>query len=165
MLIYRPHHIYHNKLALHEETKENNNQLCNIIRHLPKPCILIGDFNYSCIDWHTLSASAASSAFLDATQDSFYTQHVNFVTRHISGTTPDLILSSSPELVAGVEDMGRLGVSDHTMIIISVVGKLPNNTTFELVPDWHCADMEKFRTELVAIDWVDCLVGLNTVDS
>ena len=164
VLIYRPHHIYHNTHILVQETLDNNTNLCSILNKIPRPCVLIGDFNYSCIDWDTLSCSSSSKHFLCSVQDNFFTQHVQFDT-HISGTRPDLVLSSSPGLVLGVESAGRLGTSDHTMMMVTVMGEVRANVTHEEVPDWRNADMDRFREELSSVDWVNSLADLNAVQS
>ena len=162
VLIYRPHNLYSNTNILDEETIKNNSILCNLLVHLPKPSVIIGDLNYSCINWESLSCSTKSKSFFDTVQDCFYTQHVNFPT-HVSGTTPDLVLSSSPGLVVGVEEMGRIGASDHSMLLVSVIGQLSTNDTTELVPDWRHADLDIFRAELAGVDWEITMAGLNTL--
>ena len=60
---------------------------------------------------------------LTSTLIHFMTQHVSFPT-HSSGTQPDLVLSSNPELVIDVEGLCNLGVSDHNMLKISIFGQL-----------------------------------------
>ena len=164
VLVYRPHKLYKNTIALDLETRRNNAKLCNVIRQPPHPCVLIGDFNYSCIDWELMSSSANSKDFLDTVQNCFLEQHIDFPT-HISGSTPDLVLSSSPGLVLGVEDVGRLGASDHSMVLVTVPGQLPNNVTFEEVPDWNRADMEALRAELCNVNWDEYLRDLDAENS
>ena len=65
----------------------------------------------------------------------------------------------------GVSDIGKLGSSDHSMLLIEVAGELSTNATMEEVPDWGKVDMNKLREELAAVDWVAELEGLNTVQS
>ena len=40
-LVCRPHNLYDNT-----DVKENNEKLCKILRLLPKPFKIVGDFNY-----------------------------------------------------------------------------------------------------------------------
>ena len=133
VLAYRPHNLYRTETT----EKENNANLCTLLREVSRPSVFIGDFNYSDIDWERLSASRkCSSDFLETTQDCFLTQHVNFSTRIESNTRPDLVLSSEENLVLDVSDVGKLGSSDHSMLMVQVAGGLADNNTTELVPDW-----------------------------
>lgn len=128
--------------------------------------MFIGDYNYSDIDWnHLYAGKPCSRDFLETVQNCFMTQHVDFPTRVESGTTPDLVLSTDSNLVHGVSDIGKLGSSDHSMLLIEVAGELAANVTMEEVPDWGKADMDKLREELASVDWEEELEGLNTDQS
>ena len=74
---------------------------------------------------------------------------------------PDLVLSSETNLVIGVEDVGRLGVGDHTIMMVQVAGEFPSNVTFEDVPDWRKADVHKLQEELDNVDWDEELAGMD----
>ena len=162
VLIYRPHNLYNTEVT----ERENNVKLCNILKSFTGPSLFIGDFNYSDIDWDHLSATNGSSReFLETVQDCFLTQHVDFPTRVESGTTPDLVLSTGEGLVLDVSDIGKLGSSDHSMLMINVAGSLSDNDSMEEVPDWGKADMEKLRVELSSVDWEEDLKGLDSEQS
>ena len=45
-IIYRPHNLYND-----DDIDENNERLCDVLKLLPQPYIICGDFNYSDIDW------------------------------------------------------------------------------------------------------------------
>ena len=158
-LIYRPHNLYNGK-----DVCANNEKLSEIITSNRGKYILVGDFNFSDIDWNTLSGEAHSREFIDTIQNCFWTQHVDFAT-HKSGTTPDLVLSSEPDLVLGVEDVGRLGQCDHSMLLIHAKSQQPSNETFEEIPDWKHADFDKLKSILSSVDWQNELNVLNTDDS
>ena len=100
VLVYRPHNLYNN-----EPVTVNNPKLCDILSSSPKPSVIFGDFNFSDINWDLMSSAAHSAQFLKTVQDCFLTKHIDFPT-HISGTRPDLVLSTDPNLVLGVEDVG-----------------------------------------------------------
>ena len=72
------------------------------------------------------------------------TQHVDFPT-HRSGSTLDLVLSSSPSLVSSVSDVGKLGKSDHSMLLIDIPRSLTKCDSSEQVPDWRKADLALLR--------------------
>ena len=78
---------------------------------------------------------------------------------------PDLVLSSDPSLVLDVSDAGKLGSSDHSMLLVQVAGGLTDNATTEMVPDWAKADMDKLKEELAGIDWEEELRDKTTTDS
>ena len=112
VLVYRPHSLYNS-----ESLAENNDKLCDLLTKIPKPYILVGDFNYSDIDWNANTSSSKSRNFLNTVNDMFLTQHVNFPT-HNSGTMPDLVFCSEDNIILSTESTGNLGSSDHDMIII-----------------------------------------------
>ncbi len=66
-LIYRPHNLYNG-----ENVTEKNYNLLKAIKNSPKQSVLIGDFNYSDIDWKNRTASAKiSKDFLELVEDKF----------------------------------------------------------------------------------------------
>ena len=89
--------------------------------------VLIGDFNIPDIDWGKGTAKGRSREFLDAVEDSLMTQMVEFVT-HTKGNTLDLVLTNIPERITDVQDVGRLGRSDHVMIMTKVSVKKEQKT-------------------------------------
>ena len=163
LLVYRPHHVYKQTLVDPEQTLHNNQQLCEMIKKISKPCVVFGDFNYSQIDWETMNYDASCEYFMDTVQNGLFKQHVNFPT-HNSGTQPDIVLSSPSDLVLGVEDLFQLGNSDHSMIMTTISGSIPTNVTTEEVPDWRNADFQGLRSNL-DIDWLDCLSNMRTLES
>ena len=152
VLLYRPHHIYKDKKPQLDLTTDNNEKLCQLLHLIPKPYVIVGDLNYSNIDWERMSSDAASKKFLTAVQDDFLSQHIEFST-HSSGTQPDVVLSSNCDSVLDVSELGHLGSSDHSLILVTVEGEISRNTTFEEVPDWRKADLSWLRQELASVDW------------
>ena len=161
VLVYRPHSLYSTKA----DVSENNAKLCEIIAKVPKPCIILGDFNFSDISWNLLCSDAHSKPFLDVVQNEYFTQHVDFPTRQVSGTMPDLVLSSDKNLIVSVSDVGKLGRSDHSMLLVNIAGDTVTNISREEVPDWSRADMNKLKEQLQQIDWQNELNGLNVDES
>ena len=104
VLFYRPHHIYKDKEKQPGLTAANNEKLCDLLHILPKPYVMVGDLNYSNIDWVTLSSDSAGADFLMATEENFLSQHIDFAT-HNSGTQPDVVLSSNPDSVLDVTEL------------------------------------------------------------
>ena len=163
VLLYRPHHIYRDTVIQPELTIENNAKLCDLLHDIPKPYVIMGDLNYSNIDWQMMSSASGSSEFFQSAQDNFLSQHIGFST-HNSGTQPDVVLSSNSDIVVDVEDMCHLGSSDHSMIMVTLKGKIPSNVTYEQVSDWRNADLSLLRQQLESVDWTH-LDNLNTLES
>ena len=159
VVVYRPHNLYDGDTNV----KENNDLLRTILESVPEPSILVGDFNYSDISWDDMSASRpCSSAFLNTMQDKFFTQHVEGPTRTQSNTMPDLVLTNRGQLILGVENVGSLGASDHSMLLIDICGSTTNSKSSEMIPDWAKADIPKLKSLLAEIDWNSQLAGLST---
>ena len=123
---------------------------------LPKPAIVLGDFNFSDINWETKqSRTKQSKNFLDRIDDLFYEQHVDFPT-HNSGRTLDLVLSQGEDVLS-VEDVGKLGSSDHTMMVVNVKGEIDQPSSDKLCKDWNNADLDGMNEFLAQTDWVNLL--------
>ena len=162
-LLYRPHHIYENKVPLANRTAENNDLLAGLVQHIPKPFVAVGDLNYSNINWHTLSTTDhGANNFLSAVKDNFLTQHIDFST-HNTGTQPDVVLASNNDIVLDVEEMCHLGSSDHSMVMVTVKGGVSRNVTYEKVPDWRKADLSLLHDLVKKVDW--SMEGLGALDS
>ena len=72
VLLYRPRHVYKDTVIQPDVTTENNAKLCKLLNHIPKPYVIVGDLNYSNIDWQTMSSGSGSYAFLKSMQDNFF---------------------------------------------------------------------------------------------
>ena len=151
-----------------------SDKFCELLAGLRGQVVILGDFNYSGIDWSRLYASTpAERKVLDTIQEYFWSQYVDFPT-HVGsaskagggegrdGNILDLALSNSPELVVGVSDEGLF--SDHRMLSMDLA--LPmSGATLELVPDWAKADFQKISNNLSEIDWVSELQGKSALAS
>ena len=142
-IIYRPP----------SSTVENNEKLNQFIQTVCHPAILIGDFNFPGISWTSMTSNAHGRNFLQASQDAFMTQHVDFPT-HQNGNILDLVLSSAPNLISKVTEEGKLGNSDHSIICVEVNRKPTVKDSNQLIYDFHKADLEKLRKLISDHDWV-----------
>ena len=131
----------------------NTERLLNLIRRQGGRVVVMGDFNLPGINWDRWwSASAGERMVLDTLGDMFWHQLVRGPT-HRLGNTLDLCLTSSLELVAGVEVIAPLGNSDHNGLEVTLLGKAPDRSSREEVPDWAKANMEGMREKLGEVDW------------
>ena len=75
----------------------------------------MGDFNYPNIDWNNLHTTCDGSDFMNLIMDNFLCQHVNFPTRE--NNILDLFISSDPNMVDNLQCVGKLGSSDHVLVL------------------------------------------------
>ena len=156
-VIYRPHKLYNDD----NNVKRNNENLINLIKSARGHSIFIGDFNYRDIDWLNNSAvNPQSKLFLEATNDCFLSQQVTFPT-HISGSLLDLVLTSHPNLMHSVDDVGYIGKSDHRAIRIEVKLNIKSDDNHRLVDDWRNADIEAMKDGLNQFNWQESFSQLS----
>jgi len=91
-----------------------------------------------------------------------YPTHRNPVTG-IAKTILDPALSSSPELVLGVESQGWF--SDHVMSSVDLVNPCVRDDSKELVPNWSKADLDQLAANLALLDWESELEGKTGIES
>ena len=85
--------------------------------------------------------------------DKFWHQ-LAFEPTHIGGNILDLVITSSPELVTGVETLGPLvDNGDHFMQATTLVGPDTGQATMEEVPDWSKADYDAIKSTIEQINW------------
>ena len=88
---------------------------------VPRPLILLGDFNFPNIDWNSLTGSTHSTnLFCDLVFDLNLKQMVNFPA-HLKGNTLDLVLANCPDLIVNVSALQGKSIcslSDHIPVII-----------------------------------------------
>ena len=108
------------------DAENNNNLLTNIrwARENFQEVIMIGDFNFPNIDWHTENCSnELSQNFVDCLNDNNLEQVIDQVTRYRHGQNPsllDLLITSDPEITSNIIYENPFGKSDHVLIRFSV---------------------------------------------
>ena len=80
---------------------------------------IIGDFNFPGIEWENGRADAKGREFLNVAMDVFLDQYVKTETQ-TSGNILDLVLSRDENAIRNISMEGRLGKSDHEMMVIEV---------------------------------------------
>ena len=153
VLVYRPHNLYNDN-----NVTDNNNQMCQMLRSLPKDCIIVGDFNFSEIDWELNTCAARSRGFLDTINDLFFTQMLTFPT-HKSGTMPDLVITDRPNIIIDIDSLGPLGSSDHTMIKVNLKLNPVRTKKSVRVRDWRKANFQMLKENVENVQWEDLLAG------
>lgn len=139
---------------------DNNANLLNFINSISKlpsdKLLLLGDFNFSDIDWdNCIANSSLSNHFIEILRDNFLIQHVAFPTRARGGDTPhilDLVISND-YFVENIDYCAPLGKSDHASLVIGCIwqSRFIDNITRH---NFNKGDYEAFR-DYVNIDWVN----------
>ena len=128
-------------------------KLAELIKTVEKNAVILGDFNLPQIDWTRGVAGRVGGEVLDAVEESLMVQLVDFSTQ-VKGNILDLVITNMPERVLEVREEGRLGKSDHMMIVVEIsVGKNTRTTTQKL-RDWRKADWDQMRCRLADKDWI-----------
>jgi hypothetical protein len=115
---------------------------------------LIGDFNLPDVDWF----EGTSSAVIEAADEAMLEQIVDFPT-HIKGNCLDLILTNMPERFYKVTEAGRLGKSDHEMILSSIVMDAEDVETEKTTINWKKADWSQMCKNMSEIKWSEEFEG------
>ena len=122
----------------------------------------MGDFNYPNIDWNNLHTTRDGSDFMNLIMDNFLCQHVNFPTRE--NNILDLFISSDPNMVDNLQSVGKLGSSDHVLVLAELNFKTCVAENLQEIPDWKKANMDRIKDSL-NIDWKQKLEGKDTFSS
>ena len=118
----------------------------------------MGDFNHPSINWELLTGNGHATDFLDALGENFLTQHVTFPT-HDGGHTLDLVISNIPGRIGTVSEGGKLGNSDHCIILTEIMGSISTQAPLHTVWNFKYAKFENMKNVLREIQWNDILIN------
>jgi hypothetical protein len=121
-------------------------ELVTLVNGASRNNIIIGDFNLPGIDWERGEARGKAEEFYEAVKDKAMEQLIDFPT-HIKGNILDLVITNIPERIEEISEAGRLGKSDHSILLINVqYGQKAVRT--RPTPDWRRANWDQMRAEL-----------------
>jgi hypothetical protein len=127
--------------------------LAQLIRNVPVNSVLVGDSNLPGLDWEKGEArGAGADEVLEACNEKFLEQLVNFPT-HLKGNILHLILTNVPERFVEISNAGRLGTSDHNMILAEFAIGKQREEAVSMVSNWWKADWEAMRQDLSGESW------------
>ena len=125
--------------------------------------LLMGDFNYSQIDWKMGSVDGPDNSdaakFFEAAQDMFLFQHVNMPTRFREGCNPsqlDLVFSSEELMVDNLVASSPLGKSDHVVLMWDFLYANVDCEEKDMQPtryDFRNGDYAEISKKLGDMDW------------
>jgi ribonucleases P/MRP protein subunit RPP40 len=136
--------------------------ISGLVSRAEKNSLFFGDFNLPEIDWEGGVARGRAAELLEAATDRLMEQVVTCST-HVRGNTLDLLLTDCPERVIEVSDEGRLGSSDHVLLLARLTVKASPPPCSRGLPDWRRADWQAMRDELRRLNW-DELLANTTAD-
>ncbi len=141
-------------------SEENNESLVKMLEWVcrKKEVLIFGDFNLPNVDWDLLTGgNKLEQMFVDCFQEGLLTQHVEFPTRYNPDNILDLILTTDEELVGSVTTGGKLGASDHVVLIAELSVETNKPETSEQVYDFKKANWEAIKEQMRDVDWQETL--------
>jgi len=128
-------------------------ELANLVKSAGAKTVFMGDFNMPSIDWNGGGgARGRESVFQEAVEESFMQQLVDFPTQ-VRGNILDLLITNVPERIEEIFEIGRLGKSDHVMILTAITIDSATDDDNVAVKDWKKANWEGMREELGGNSW------------
>ena len=104
------------------------------------------------IDWVEEKTDAKGRELLETVTEEGLQQLVSFPT-HTKGNILDLVITNCTERVIDIEDMGRLGRSDHCMICVTVECKPDVRCSEGTRYNWSKANKDAIARDLESTDW------------
>ena len=145
-------------------SKPNDESLCKLMKEMTGDYVVIGDFNYPGIRWASGGSDAKGRAFYDVIEDNYMIQHVDEPT-HINGNILDLIISREDNLVQRVRMEGRLGKSDHEIMMADLQLAVDENAENVFIRNYSKADYQEMRNQTRSLDWTEELTDKDTEES
>ncbi len=142
ILIYRPP----------GSDEENTDKLCDVLRGIPKAAIVIGDYNLPGINWSKGTSDTKGKNVLRTVEEEGLEQLVNFST-HSKGNILDLVITNCAENIIDISDAGRLGKSDHVILLVRMDIGAREKQEGGRVQSWRRANFAKIREEMEEISW------------
>ena len=123
-------------------------------------CYLVGDFNFPCIDWHTISPTSTDALTLDfcsMLNDHFLVQCNHIPTRSSNGIANilDLILTRTPQSISNIEVFPDHFDSDHLPVAFNIrlQSGRPHNSAPRRVYNYKKANFTELIELLTYVPW------------
>ena len=84
---------------------------------------------------------------------------------HARGNILDLLLTNNVGSILEISDLGRLGNSDHTMILVTVQTERRSSRTVEKVPNWGKADWSELKRRARQRNWTTAVEDLSALEA
>ena len=127
-------------------------KLSDLIRQAGSNSIIIGNLILPEVCWLEGESRGRGGVVLEAAAEAMMEQLVDFPT-HTRGNILDVILTNVPERIFDVEDVGRLGKSNHCMLSakVNIASKEP--VKYSPRQNWAKANWAAMEKDLERVDW------------
>ena len=133
--------------------------LCELISKASfEKIMLMGDFNFSEIDWRKPETLDDSHPFLKCINDNFLFQHVDEPTR--GKNILDLVLTSEENMIENLSVGERFGTSDHQIIRWNMLACKEIQKEIKSF-NYNKGDYDNMRVEAGLIKWNEVVTGNN----
>jgi hypothetical protein len=139
-------------------------QLEELLRSAEENSIVIGDFNLPGVRWEEGISAQWTAGLLEAAETRGLVQLVTFPTQ-VRGNILDLIFVDRPDTVVQVEECGRLGKSDHSVLMLTTRADVLVAKTTEKVPNWGKADWDSIKAAVSSEHWRDTVRRKGAVEA
>ena len=124
--------------------------------------VILGDFNYSDINWKFRDSGSLGKDFLDLVNDCFLWQHIKQPTR--GKNTLDLVLSSEENMIEEIEISCPISNSDHNTIFFQLICNIDEEESKVVNYSYDKADYQSIRKGLQTIKWNSQFLGKSVED-
>ena len=87
------------------------------------------------------------------------------IPKHIKGNTLDLVLTDKPERLISLVSAGRLGKSDHNILLVELDMAPAGERRRERVKNWRKEDWKRIRESMSGRDWSMEMRDLNAEEA
>jgi len=126
----------------------------------------MGDFIYRFLEWppdlNSDSLSKEANLFHDSLDDNFLVQHITTPTR--GNAILYLVITDEADMLSDIEDIGKLGNSDHNALLWNTQISTENIKNRQQVYDYSKANIAAIKSELQVIDWSHLFSNLPVED-
>ena len=113
--------------------------------------LIMGDFNFPGVNWHTYESDGHGERFRDFVLDNFLIQHVKEPTREYN--ILDLVLTTNEHMVEHLEVHEHLGNSDHNTIYWNLICDIKQSESSHQHRQYSRGNYECMREDLMKINW------------
>ena len=90
-------------------------------------------------------------------EENFLVQHITFPT-HDCGNILDLAISNIPNRISSIVDCGKLGTSDHSVLLMEIEGKMASHAPKHSIWNFKLANFKEIQKAIRDIKWQDTLI-------
>lgn len=135
-----------------DSSKNNDDEFYSLLNRLDyKHLVLMGDFNYSELSWHSDNTIDRSHPFVECLDNNFLSQLVDKPTR--GNNFLDLIISSDANTIEDISIEEPFETSDHQTITFSILASQCHTIKKVPVYNYFKGDYDIIRREIPGLKW------------